>query len=56
MPRNTTLEKTDDEACMINGEHLCPTETYKLRRMFFHGCVSDIYTRLVRIRGTEVVL
>lgn len=31
-------------------------KTDKLRRMFFHGCVSDIYTRLVRIRGTEVVL
>lgn len=55
MPRNTTLEKTCDEDCVLYAGHLCPTETYNLRRKFFHGCVSDIYTRLVRIRGTEVV-
>jgi len=43
MSHNATLEKTGDEDCMIDGGHVCPTEAYNQRRMFFHGCVSDIY-------------
>ena len=53
---NATLEKTGDEDCMTDDGHLCPTEAYNQRRMFFHGCVSELYIHFGVSCGVEVVL
>ena len=53
---NATLEKTGDENCMHKYGQICPAFAYNLRRMFFHGCVSELNIHFGVSYGVEVVL